>query len=156
MAFGALFWYPKDLTRVKTLRKSLESIQGKFLRAITGAYKATAIEALEIETFTEPLDLYLEKSASQGAARQVLRGYGKEGRLFRDRLWDKYRGRGQPRLEPSLTPVLRAPIGVRPEITESPAVTETVTTAAVITITTTVTYTEADKDKAHTALFNAL
>ena len=29
-----------------------------------GAYKATLIEALEIETFIKPLDLYLEKSIS--------------------------------------------------------------------------------------------
>ena len=64
LAYGALFWYPKDFDKVTSLRKSLESIQGSFLRAITGAYKAASIETLEIETFIEPLNLYLKKSAS--------------------------------------------------------------------------------------------
>ena len=69
IAYGALSWYPRDSNKAKSLKKSLESSQGRFLRAITGAYKAASIEALEIETYVEPLDLYLEKSASQGAAR---------------------------------------------------------------------------------------
>ena len=64
LAYGTLSWYPRDSNKVKGLVKRLESIQGSFLRAITDAYKATLIEALEIETFIEPLDLYLEKSAS--------------------------------------------------------------------------------------------
>ena len=64
LAYGALSWCPKDLEKAKSLSRSLQSIQGRFLRAITGAYKATSIEALEIETFIEPLDLYIEKSAS--------------------------------------------------------------------------------------------
>ena len=84
-------WYPRDSSRAESLKRSLESIQGRFLRAITGAYKAASIEALKIETFIEPLDLYLEKSASQGAARQVLRGYSKEGRLYREILRNRYR-----------------------------------------------------------------
>ena len=64
LAYGASFWCPEDLEKAKGLSKSLQSTQGRFLRAITGAYKATSIEALEIETFIEPLDLYIEKSAS--------------------------------------------------------------------------------------------
>ena len=121
LAYGALFWYPKDSNRVETLKKSLESIQGRFLRAITGAYKAASIEALEIETFIEPLDLYLEKSASQGAARQILRGYGREGRLYREILRNRYRRRGQLRLESYSIPTLRTSRDSRPEIIETPA-----------------------------------
>jgi len=64
LAYGALSWYPRDSNKAKGLIRRLESIQGSFLRAITGAYRATLIEALGIETFIEPLDLYLEKSAS--------------------------------------------------------------------------------------------
>ena len=69
LAYGASLWCPEDLEKAKGLSKSLQSIQGRFLRTITGAYKATSIEALEIEAFIEPLDLYIEKSASQGIAR---------------------------------------------------------------------------------------
>ena len=120
LAYGALLWYPKDSDKVASLRKSLESIQGSFLRAITGAYKAASIEALEIETFIEPLDLYLEKSASQGAARQVLRGYGREGRIFREILRNRYRRRGPLRHESNSIPTLKASENVRPEIIENP------------------------------------
>jgi hypothetical protein len=34
-----------------------------------GAYKATLIKALEVETFTLPLDLYIERLAACIAAR---------------------------------------------------------------------------------------
>jgi len=119
LAYGALSWYPKDSKKVKNLIRRLESIQGSFLRAITGAYRATSIEALEIETFIEPLDLYLEKSASRGASRQVLKGYGKEGRLFREILRKRYRRRGQPRQESYSIPTLKAPTDSKPEIIES-------------------------------------
>ena len=64
LAYGALSWCPENLGKAKTLAKSLQNIQRRFLRAITGAYKATLTEALEIETFTEPLDLYIEKTAT--------------------------------------------------------------------------------------------
>jgi len=122
LAYGASFWYPRDSEKVEGLRKSLESIQGRFLRAITGAYKAASIEALEIETFIEPLDLYLEKFASRGAARQVLKGYGQKGRLFREILRNRYRRRGRPRpeLNSTSTPSLRTSEGLRPEIIEIP------------------------------------
>jgi len=41
-------------------------MQGKYLRIITGAYRATAIEALEIEIDTIPLDIFIEDTiASQ-------------------------------------------------------------------------------------------
>ena len=122
LAYGTSFWYPRDSEKVEGLRKSLESIQGRFLRAITGAYKAASIEALEIETFIEPLDLYLEKSASQGAARQVLKGYGQKGRLFRESLRNRHRRRGQLRLEPNSIPSLKVSEGLRPEIIEIPAI----------------------------------
>src|SRR6201999_760039 len=95
LAYGALSWCPEDLEKAKGLARKLQSIQSRFLRAITGAYKAISIEALEIETFVEPLDLYIEKSASQGAARQVLRGYS-EGKLFREVLRNRYKRRRRP------------------------------------------------------------
>ena len=99
LAYGALFWCPENLEKAKGLVRSLQSIQGRFLRTIIGAYRATSYEALEIETFTEPLDLYIERAATQGASRQALRGYGKEGRLFREVLRNRFR-RGR-RLSPT-------------------------------------------------------
>jgi hypothetical protein len=77
-------WYPT--TRAITLGKTLQSIQGKFLRIVAGAYRATSTEALEIETFIEPLDLYAERIALLGITRQVQRGQGDKikalGRTF--------------------------------------------------------------------------
>ena len=64
IAYGALSWCPENFDKAKSLARDLQSIQGRFLRAITGAYKAALIEALEIETSIEPLDLYIEKSAT--------------------------------------------------------------------------------------------
>jgi hypothetical protein len=42
----------------------LQSMQGKYLRIITGAYRATAIEALEIEIDTIPLDTIASQQPS--------------------------------------------------------------------------------------------
>jgi hypothetical protein len=38
----------------------LERIQNKCLRVVAGAYRATPIRSLEVETCTPPLDLYLD------------------------------------------------------------------------------------------------
>jgi hypothetical protein len=39
---------------------NLERIQNKCLRVVAGAYKATPIRSLEVETFTPPIGLYLD------------------------------------------------------------------------------------------------
>ena len=74
------------------------------------------MEALEIETFIEPLDLYLEKAANQGAARQVLRGYGNEGSLFREILRNRFRRRGRPRQESRILSTRETSRDSKPEI----------------------------------------
>ena len=85
----------------KTLKETLRNAQGRFLRAITGAYKATATEALEIETLIEPLDIYIEKTATTGIVRQVLDGYNKKIRLLGQNLALRTRGkRGRKRKAP--------------------------------------------------------
>ena len=43
------------------MTSKIRSIQGKALRVAIGAYKATATEALEVETNTVPIDLHLDK-----------------------------------------------------------------------------------------------
>jgi hypothetical protein len=47
----------------------LRSLQGKYLRIVAGAYKATSTEALKIETYTQPIDIALEDRV----ARTILR-----------------------------------------------------------------------------------
>ena len=39
----------------------LRGVQGRCLRAVAGAYKATSAEALEAEIHVEPLDIYASK-----------------------------------------------------------------------------------------------
>jgi hypothetical protein len=60
---GCNAWYtPEGLQGAnKCNRRTLQTIQGQCLRVITGAYKATSTEALEIETNIPPLDLYAEE-----------------------------------------------------------------------------------------------
>ena len=68
IAYGGISWYPIANTRGKKgVIDTLQKWQGKFLRQVLGAYRATANTALEIESFVEPLDLYIQ--------RQVLLDY---------------------------------------------------------------------------------
>jgi len=101
-SYGSLAWFPL-LKGVKTTNSALQSIQGRFLRVISGAYRATATEALEIETFTEPLDLYIEKTANQSLIRLALQGQGEQITAFSRYLARKTRGRrGRERRIPLL------------------------------------------------------
>ena len=63
IAYGANAWYTPQ--GVKGHRKwvvsKLKAIQGQHLRTITGAYRATSTEAVEIETDIPPIDIHLEK-----------------------------------------------------------------------------------------------
>jgi hypothetical protein len=53
ITYGANTWYiPMTIKgHHKMVINKLKALQGKFLRAITGAYRATSTEAVEIETF---------------------------------------------------------------------------------------------------------
>ena len=72
ISYGAIAWLPIAKEKTKSLQNKLNAIQGRFLRVVTGAYRATATEALEIETLIEPLDLYIEKTAISSLTRLVL------------------------------------------------------------------------------------
>ena len=85
ISYGAIAWFP-TLKEAKTLRQALNAIQGRFLRTVTGVYRATATEALEIETYCEPLDLYTERQALQGVARQIQQGHAFKIETLRGRL----------------------------------------------------------------------
>src|SRR5258708_6309474 len=62
MAYGAAVWHTPagPNGKVKGVAAKLERIQNKCLRVVAGAYRATPIRSLEIETFTPPIDLHLD------------------------------------------------------------------------------------------------
>jgi hypothetical protein len=69
--YGSNAWYRPEGTpgHRKGVAGKLQAVQGRCLRVITGAYRATSTEALKIETNTPPLDLY----AGQQVAKATLR-----------------------------------------------------------------------------------
>src|SRR6187402_1977695 len=60
LAYGAGVWHTPGKDAARGLAAKLQPIQNKCLRVVAGAYKATPIRALETETHTPPLDLYLD------------------------------------------------------------------------------------------------
>lgn len=102
----------------KYIIKTLQAIQGRFLRVATGAYRATSTEALEVETYTQPLDIYTENLALRALVkpegirtracedagceqvRERLRG--KRGRLARARKNPDAQGMVAPQLPTTL------------------------------------------------------
>jgi len=60
LAYGAGIWHTPGKDSARGLAAKLQPIQNKCLRVVAGAYKATPIRALETETHTPPLDLYLD------------------------------------------------------------------------------------------------
>lgn len=74
LSYGALLWFRPSgiLPAAKGMMAKLRTIQGRCLRAVAGAYKATSVEALEAETHVEPLDIYISQIALQAAARNTL------------------------------------------------------------------------------------
>jgi hypothetical protein len=70
IAYAAPIWHePTSTSRAKGPAAKLATTQNKCLRIIVGAYKATLVRALETETFTPPLDLYLDGRAAAYQAR---------------------------------------------------------------------------------------
>jgi hypothetical protein len=74
LTYGALLWYkPAEvLTGGKGMAQKIQAIQGRCLRVVAGAYRATSVDALEAETHIEPLDMYTSKVALKAAARNTL------------------------------------------------------------------------------------
>jgi hypothetical protein len=63
LTYGAAIWHTPTKGpngKVQGLAAKLEKIQNKCLRVVAGAYRATPIRSLETETFTPPIDLYLD------------------------------------------------------------------------------------------------
>jgi hypothetical protein len=79
IAYGSTAYHVTSRGGPKGITKDLAKEQTRCLRIVAGAYRATAARALETETYTPPLDLYLternrrfEDRLAQGAAGQVI------------------------------------------------------------------------------------
>jgi ribonuclease HI len=110
LTFGCNTWYtPKGLPgHRKGLVNKLQSIQGKCLRIAAGAYRATATEALEVETFTPPIDLYMETQVARTTLRlRSCKSRAVEEHAKRRIGLDERRGRGRPPKPPPTPGELR-------------------------------------------------
>jgi hypothetical protein len=77
IAYGAGVWHhPTTNQRVKGIAKKLATMQSKCLRVVAGAYRATPVRLLEVETATPPLDLYLDKWVADFERRLERTGKG--------------------------------------------------------------------------------
>jgi hypothetical protein len=73
ITFGCNAWYTPAGAKGyrKGIAAKLQSIQGKCLRTVAGAYKATSTEALEIETYIPPLDLFTEENVTRTSTKLI-------------------------------------------------------------------------------------
>ena len=60
LAYGAGIWHSPGTDSARGLAAKLQPTQNKCLRVVAWAYRATPVRALETETYTPPLDLYLD------------------------------------------------------------------------------------------------
>ena len=80
IAYGAGIWHmPAKLGTEKPqgLAAKLQPLQNKCLRVVAGAYRATPIRDLEVETHTPPLDLYLDSRLAAFRERLATSQVGK-------------------------------------------------------------------------------
>ena len=84
ISYAAGTWYsPKGTPEhKKTVDKTLETIQNKALRTVTGAYRAVGGPVLEQEAGIPPIDLHLSKLVANSVKRsyhpetnRIIRGY---------------------------------------------------------------------------------
>jgi hypothetical protein len=60
VSYGVSVWRNPLETRAGKLMPILRSIQNSCLRTVAGAYRATPIRSLEVETYIPPVDIYLD------------------------------------------------------------------------------------------------
>ena len=99
LAYGAAIWHnpsKEPNKRAQGIAAQLQPIQNKCLRIVAGAYKATPIQSLEVETYTPPLDLYLDSRLAKFRERLAQSETGKVIQeacsTIRDRLKKRKRG----------------------------------------------------------------
>jgi hypothetical protein len=71
ITYGASIWYtPASIKgHRKIVDNKLKALQGKFLRAITGSYRAAATEAVEVETYIQPIDIFMDGLVAKATLR---------------------------------------------------------------------------------------
>ena len=77
LTYGAGVWHHPTEQRVKGIARKLATTQSQCLRVVAGAYRATPVRLLEVETAIPPLDLYLNKRVVE--FEQRLESTGKNG-----------------------------------------------------------------------------
>jgi ribonuclease HI len=93
--FGCSTWYSPEGTpeHRKGIARELQAIQGRCLRAIAGAYKATSTEALEVETHIPPIQLYAEKMVAGSTCRTLATDLGGVIKSSANRIRRQLRGK---------------------------------------------------------------
>ena len=94
MTYGSTVWHmPKEVKKSKTSTSKLSVIQNNCLRAIAGAFKATPISVLEVETFIAPIDTHLDMLQAQARYRLRAGGQLKIISSACNKIADKLRGK---------------------------------------------------------------
>ena len=68
LTYGATVWY-RSHKHIKTLVKKLEVVQNKAIRLVTGAFRTTPIELIQLRSFLPPIEIWLKKLVQQAAIR---------------------------------------------------------------------------------------
>jgi hypothetical protein len=76
LSYGAGVWHYPTTQRQKGVAKQLATNQSQCLRIVSGAYRATPVRFLEVETATPPLDLYLNRRVADFERRLEHSGKG--------------------------------------------------------------------------------
>src|SRR6266498_1989522 len=76
LLYGAGVWHYPTEQRQKGIAKQLATNQSQCLRVVSGAYRATPVRFLEVETVTLPLDLYLNRRVADFERRLEHSGKG--------------------------------------------------------------------------------
>ena len=90
MLYGAQVWGVRDNggAPAKNLLKPLQKIQNQCLRRITGAYRRTLTAAMEKEAAIPPIQLHIETTALQRAAKMAPNRVEKESAEALDGIWE--------------------------------------------------------------------
>ena len=97
IAYGAGVWHHPSERRVKGIAGKLATIQSQCLRVVSGAYRATPVRLLEVETATPPIDLYLNKWVADFERRLERTGKGNLLRTICNRVATRLQQRRQRR-----------------------------------------------------------
>jgi hypothetical protein len=97
VAYGAGVWHLPSDSKTKGIASKLATLQTQCLRVVSGAYRATPVRFLEVETATPPLDLYLNKWVADFEQRLERTGKGNLIRAICNRVATRLQHRRQGR-----------------------------------------------------------